>query len=144
VDGLHQRAGSRDVVELHGTILRARCFDRGHAAEMWPDAGPGGPLPRCAECGSRMRPDVVWFGESLPAAALQQACTAAADCEVLFSIGTSSVVYPAAGIAEIALESGATVVEINPEDTPLSSMAHFQLRGPCGDVLKELARQLSD
>jgi NAD-dependent deacetylase len=126
VDGLHARAGSRNLVELHGNIRRSVCFDRHHPAESWPPTDD--PPPLCPQCGSLLRPDVVWFGEALPQEALKHALAAAAQCDLFLSIGTSTTVYPAAELPFIAGSNGATVVEINPEPTPLSRHADFVLR----------------
>ncbi len=142
VDELHQRAGSSLVLELHGSLLRARCLDGGHVAAAWPPTSPGAGPPGCAWCNSPLRPDVVWFGEGLPAGPLHQAMQAARHCDVLLSIGTSSVVYPAASLAELAVRGGATVIEINPDQTPLSNAAHFALRGSASDILASLVEQL--
>ncbi len=135
VDGLHQRAGSRSVIELHGNITRSIC-----SAERTP-IDPGltelAPPP-CPQCGASLRPDVVWFGEALPAAAILDATESARSCDVFFSIGTSSLVQPAASLPEAATRSGAIMVEINPEKTPLSSRADYVLRGPAGEVLPAL------
>ncbi len=134
VDGLHQTAGSRAVVELHGNIGRTRCSDEGVIIEEYGDGRP----PRCPRCGAFLRPDVVWFGEMLPVEVLEEASEAARACDAFLSIGTSSLVYPAAGLPYEALENGATVVEINPTQTPLTPHVHFALRGPAGEVLPEL------
>jgi NAD-dependent deacetylase len=134
VDGLHQTAGSRAVIELHGNIGRTRCSEEGVIVEEYGDGRP----PRCPRCGAFLRPDVVWFGEMLPAGALEEASEAARGCDLFLSIGTSSLVYPAAGLPYEALESGATIVEINPGETPLTPRAHFALRGRAGEVLPEL------
>jgi NAD-dependent deacetylase len=142
VDGLHQNAGSPDVVELHGSLLRAKCFDRNHLADSWPDDSLEQP-PRCAICQSLMRPDVVWFNEQLPDNAIETAFDVARTCDVFLSIGTSSVVHPAAALATIAADRGATVVEINPNQTPLTARATFALHGPSGEILPELASALS-
>lgn len=142
VDRLHQRAGSHAVVELHGNIMRARCFDNAHPVGDWPEPADNR-VPVCPHCPSLLRPDVVWFGETLPRVALQQAEQAARDCDVLFSIGTSAVVYPAAALAGIALRQGATVVEINPEPTPLTARARFVLSGPAGVILPQLVARLA-
>ena len=138
VDGLHQRAGSRDVVELHGNILRSRCSREGVIVE--PEDSDDSVPPRCPRCGALLRPDVVWFGEMLPAGALEVASEAARGCEVFFSIGTSSLVYPAAALPYGALENSATVVEINPRQTPLTGQADHVLRGRAGELLPELLR----
>lgn len=136
VDGLHQRAGSVDVIEYHGNILRDRCLAEQIVAERSRDAG--GELPRCASCGGLLRPDVVWFGEMIPAVAMRLADAAAADCDVFMSVGTSSLVYPAAGLAEIALSRGVAVIEINPNPTELTTHADPVLAGPAGAILPAL------
>jgi NAD-dependent deacetylase len=136
VDGLHQRAGSRDVIELHGNILRNKCFAEDVVVERWAD--DGAVPPRCPRCGAPLRPDVVWFGESLPAAALAAAEQAAAESSVFLSIGTSALVYPAAQLPRSALEAGRTVVEINRDPTPLTPSATFSLRGRSGEILPAL------
>lgn len=127
VDGLHQRAGSVDVVEFHGRIDRDRCFACGRipAAPVDSDKRP----PPCPSCDGLLRPDVVWFGESIPATALQTAIDAATHCELFLSVGTSSLVHPAAGLAQAAADHGALVVEINTNPTPLTSRADFPLQG---------------
>jgi NAD-dependent deacetylase len=136
VDGLHQRAGSTGVIEYHGNILRDRCTVEQVIAERSRDAG--GDLPRCAACGGLLRPDVVWFGEMIPRDAMLLADAAAHDCDVFLSIGTSSLVYPAAGLAEAALRRGIPVIEVNPNATDLSALADVVLRGPAGSILPAL------
>jgi NAD-dependent deacetylase len=136
VDGLHRRAGSRRVLELHGNLFATKCFGYGKAVEQWEDSGEV--PPRCPSCSGRLRPDVVWFGESLPLPILREAETAALQCQVFLSIGTSTVVYPAAELPFTALRGGAMVVEINPQSTPLSAQADFVLQGKSGDVLPAL------
>jgi NAD-dependent deacetylase len=134
IDGLHQAAGSREVIELHGSIWRARCVRCGALAnlrELRTDNG----VPACFDCGNAMRPDVVLFGEMLPAGAFEQAAARAAVCELCFVVGTSAVVYPAAAIPEIARAAGAYVVEVNPERTPLSDLSDEVLTGNAGDIL---------
>ena len=137
VDGLHQRAGSRRVVELHGNITRVKCSRDGTPVEHWDEPADELP-PRCPECGAFLRPDVVWFEEMLPAAALAAAEEAARICDVLLVAGTSAEVYPAAELPARAQRHGAIVVEINPNPTPLSAMADHALRGPAGVVLPAL------
>jgi NAD-dependent deacetylase len=137
VDGLHQRAGSRNVIELHGNITRVKCFREGTLVSDWP-AEPT--PPRCPRCGDYLRPDVVWFNEALPEGAFEKAEKAARECDIFFSIGTSSVVYPAAMLPEIAMQTRALVVEINPDETPLTREAAFSLRGKSGVILPELMR----
>jgi NAD-dependent deacetylase len=134
VDGLHQAAGSRNVLELHGNIWRVRCTGCGKVAEDRRVPLPGIP-PRCPECGALLRPDVVWFGESLPEEALETAWAAAAHCRLMLVIGTSAVVQPAASLPLVALRNGAQLVEVNPAETPLSAYAHQVLRGPAAEVL---------
>ena len=140
VDGLHQRAGSRSLIELHGSLWRTKCFSEDRLVETWPpsDETP----PRCPRCGGLLRPDVVWFGEALPAAALDAAVDAAGACDVFLSIGTSGLVQPAASLPLLALEHGAVVAEINPDATPLSARMTYALRGPAGTILPEIVRGL--
>ena len=140
VDGLHQRAGSTGVIEYHGNILRDRCTVEQVVVERSRLAS--GSLPRCAACGGLLRPDVVWFGEMIPRTALLAADAAAEDCDLFLSIGTSSLVYPAAGLAETALRRGATVIEVNPNPTDLSERATLCLRGPSGRLLPDLLAAL--
>jgi len=140
VDGLHDRAGSRKVIELHGNITRTKCFDDGRIVSVWADTGEV--PPKCPECGGRLRPDVVWFEEALPEKEMTSATQASLTCEVFLSVGTSTVVYPAAGLPVEALRNGATVVEINPQPTPLTERAHFVIAGAAGVVLPELLVEL--
>jgi NAD-dependent deacetylase len=137
VDGLHARAGSRALVEIHGNIARVKCSRCAREAAC--DDAPGGATPpRCAHCGAFLRPDVVWFEEFLPAAALAAAEGAARACDLLLVVGTSAEVYPAAGLPDAARAAGACVVEVNPEATPLSARADYLLRGRAGAVLPAL------
>jgi NAD-dependent deacetylase len=136
VDGLHQRAGSRRVIELHGNITRTKCFEEDTWVETWSEEGEV--PPRCPRCGGLLRPDVVWFGEMLPVQAIREAELASENCDIFFSIGTSTAVYPAAGLPFTALRAGALVVEINPGETALTNRASFVLRGPSGRVLPAL------
>jgi NAD-dependent deacetylase len=139
VDGYHRRAGSRNVYELHGNIMKSRCSRCNRECEAgeetWRDA-----LPYCA-CGALYRPGVVWFGETLPATALQQAFAAAENAEIFISIGTSAVVYPAAALPQIAAEHNAYVVEINPEKTPLTPRVDEFLTGKAGEILPALVNR---
>lgn len=138
VDGLHQRAGSAGVIELHGNLTRYICFDRRHPVSAWEemDEVP----PRCPLCGSRLRPDVVWFGESLPAEALRQAATAARSCDLFLSVGTSALVQPAASLPLEARQQGAMVVEVNPKETLLTPYVSVYVAGRAGEVLPALLR----
>lgn len=136
VDGLHQRAGSVRVVELHGNLQRVKCSRCGQQASAWEAASPK--VPQCLRCGGLLRPDVVWFGESLPPHALAAAIQASQTCQVFFSIGTSGLVQPAASLAYAARERGAVVVEINLEPTPLTGQVDFFLQGKSGEILPAL------
>jgi NAD-dependent deacetylase len=138
VDGLHQRAGSQNVLELHGNIFRSKCFREGAIVEIGQDASES--PPRCPHCGAPVRPDVVWFGEMLPAEAMEAAWQAAQACDIFFSIGTSGIVQPAASLPYLALENRLPVIEINPEHTPLTSRATYHLKGPAGIVLPALVK----
>ena len=150
VDGLHSTAGSRDVIELHGSLRAFRCSAQAHPvplatiARLAEDAD-GGPVqpPECPNCGSYVRPGVVWFGEVLPADALERAADVAGRCDILLVVGTSSVVYPAAQIPHHARASGATVIEINPTRTPLSAVAHHQVPMTARQALPEIARLIT-
>ncbi len=138
VDGLHRMAGSKNIYELHGNIQRVRCSECGAFAETWDEGGES--VLRCAVCGGLLRPDVVWFGESLPRSALEAAVEAARTCDVFLSIGTSGVVQPAASLPFAARNKGAVVVEINLEATPLTEKADFFFQGKSGEVLPELVK----
>ena len=134
VDGLHQLAGSRHVLELHGNIWRTRCLGCDRVSEDHRVPLPEIP-PHCPKCGGPLRPDVVWFGESLPSQVLEAAWAAAARCRLMLVIGTSAVVHPAASLPLVALRNGARLIEINPAETPLSTHAHEILRGPAAELL---------
>jgi NAD-dependent deacetylase len=137
VDGLHQRAGSKQMVELHGNIHRFRCFENNCDGDNF-DLENG----LCRSCGGHLRPDVVWFGEMLPLPAIESAVEAAENCDIFFSIGTSSLVYPAADLWRRAKDNGAVVIEINKDPTPLSSLAEYSFLGNAGEVLPALVRQI--
>jgi NAD-dependent deacetylase len=137
VDGLHMRAGSKRLIELHGNIHRFRCFENNCASDDF-DVAHG----RCRSCGGNLRPDVVWFGEMLPAEALKSAVAAAEMCHVFFSIGTSSVVYPAADLWRRAKDCGAIVIEINKDPTSLTPLADYSFLGKAGEVLPALVQHI--
>jgi NAD-dependent deacetylase len=134
IDGLHTKAGSRDVLELHGNIWRGRCTRcgaRADVAETPLDEIP----PRCPRCGAALRPDVVLFGEYLPAGVFERAVEAAARAEVCFVVGTSAVVYPAAELQAIAARRGALVIEVNPEPCGVFEVS---LAGKAGEILPRI------
>lgn len=137
VDGLHRLAGSQRVLELHGDIWRMRCtregtrlVDRTHPLAEIP--------PRCVDCGALLRPDVVWFGETLPEDVLQAAFAVSAACDVMLVVGTSAVIQPAATLPLIAKQNGAVLVEINPQPTPLTDYADLSLRQSAAQALPKL------
>lgn len=138
VDGLHQRAGSTGVIELHGNLSRTKCSLEGRIIESWPPTNER--PPRCPACGALLRPDVVWFGEMLPSGALAAAVDAATHCDLFFSIGTSGVVEPAASLPRIAAQHGAVVAYLNLDVTPHASSMRYQINGPAGQVLPTLVR----
>ncbi|HLL99248.1 MAG TPA: NAD-dependent deacylase [Rubrobacteraceae bacterium] len=140
VDGLHKRAGSQEVIELHGNILRSKCSREGVIAE--PEELDENIPPRCPQCGANLRPDVVWFGEMLPPGTLDAASEAARACDLFLSVGTSSLVYPAAALPYEALENGATLVEINPSETPLTQYATFALQSRASEALPNFMREV--
>ncbi len=138
VDGMHQRAGNTNVIELHGNLNRNKRFDDHVIVETWDDTGDI--PPRCPQTGSLLRPDVVWFGEMLPEEALDRATTIARNCDVFFSIGTSGLVQPAASLPYMAMQAGAMLVVIN-LDTPLySSPQTYYLKGASGIILPALVQ----
>ena len=137
VDGLHPRAGSKRIVELHGNIHRVRCFENNCPSDNF-DTKTG----RCRSCGGYLRPDVVWFGEMLPMEAIEAAIHASEKCDVFFSIGTSSVVYPAADLWRSAKNNDAIVIEINKDPTPLTPLADHSFQGKAGEILPDLVRQI--
>lgn len=142
IDGLHHAAGSTDVIELHGNLWRDKCAKENVIIIQSDARVVEDGLLACPRCGAYLRPDVVWFGESLPRAALDRAFQEVMQCDVLFAIGTSAVVEPAASLPRLARQAGAWIVEINPEETPLSSLADVVLRGKSGKVLPALLQQL--
>jgi NAD-dependent deacetylase len=138
VDGLHQRAGSSHVVELHGTMHSFRCMSGRHRGYRREDlAGQTARPPRCPD-GELIRPDVVWFGEGLPAGALEEGEQLAAHCDVMLVVGTSGVVWPAARVPITAREAGATVIDVNPDRDELARIADVHLRGGGAEMLPAL------
>lgn len=145
VDGLHTRAGSERIIELHGTLTRSYCIDCAReASEPELASIQDGQSAHCPACSGLLRPDVVWFGELLPDGAMETAAEAAAQCDVFLSIGTSAVVYPAAGLPLIAMQEGAYVAEINPTPSDLAVRLHEQVPGRAGAVLPALVARMQD
>jgi NAD-dependent deacetylase len=138
VDGLHQRAGSRDVLEVHGNLLRSRCLEDCGVTIAAPVDLPSGEPPRCPRCGSWLRPDVVWFGEMLDPDLLGEAERRCRSAEVVLVVGTSGMVYPAAGLPLQARRAGARVVIVNPQPSELDGDADIVVRGTAAAVLPAL------
>jgi len=134
IDGLHQLAGASSVIELHGSLWRVRCDAEGtiHDDRSAPIAAR-----RCG-CGAYLRPDIVWFGDALDPANMRRAIAALAGCDLLVSVGTSGVVYPAADLPRRAMKGGAVTVEINLEDTPVSDLYQHRLRGKASEMLASM------
>ncbi len=137
VDGLHSRAGSTRVLELHGDLFQARCVAEGTVR----DFQAADDLPPHCSCGALLRPHIVWFGESLDARVVEKAVTAVEECQVLLVVGTSALVTPAAVLPVMARRSGAEVIEVNPETTAASELAVVAIRGPAARVLPLLVEQ---
>jgi NAD-dependent deacetylase len=148
VDDLHERAGSRSLLHLHGTLASPRCErceTPYHHPQGIPDLPPGGMRidpPRCSGCGARVRPGVVWFGESLPQREWTQAVQAASHCDVFISVGTSSLVQPAASLVECARRRGGLAVQVNPNLTRAEASFNGVLQGPAGVILPRLVRDV--
>jgi NAD-dependent deacetylase len=142
IDGLHQRAGSRSLVELHGNLRRIRCSRGCGVIDEWEELPEV--VPTCPHCSALLRPDVVWFGENLPEDGLNAAIQAANTCQAFFSVGTSGLVQPAASLAFWAKKRGAVLVEINYEPTPLSEYVDYAFHGKSGEILPDLVQVLAD
>ncbi len=136
VDGLHNRAGNKNIIELHGNLWRVKCMAEGKKFEFM-DVPLKEIPPKCA-CGALIRPDVVWFGEQLPRDAMEGAFSAAQDCEVMIVVGTSGIVQPAASLPIIAKQSGAKLLEVNLDSTPFSALADCSIQGKAGEMLPKL------
>ena len=143
VDGLHAKAGSQNVVELHGNIWKLRCTREGTVEEVRDNPLPHIP-PVCPNCGSLFRPHIVWFGESLDPIVLDRAYDLSQSCQVMFVIGTSAVVHPAASLPYAAARAGAKIIEVNLEPTSLTPQADFFFPGKAGEILPVLDRQLRE
>ncbi len=135
VDRLHHRAGSANVLELHGNISHSRCLQCGHLSLLEKDFSYP---PLCKVCGGRTRPNVVWFGETLPISVFQKSIQAFESCDLALIIGTSAVVEPAASLARLAKNKGAKVIEINPQTTSLSHLSDLSIRAGAAKGLQEL------
>ena len=142
VDNLHSLAGSNKLIELHGNIMRNKCIECGKPFEGDFNLKEG--IPKCTTCGGMIRPDVVWFGENLPEDQIMAAQELAMRCEVFFSIGTSSIVEPAASLPYMAKGNGAYLVEINIEETPLTGSANEFIQGTADKILPELIVKVQD
>lgn len=147
VDDLHERGGSTDVLHLHGELNALRCFDCGTAYTE--PVEPGGepleriPPPTCAECGGNVRPGVVWFGEMLPPGVFDDAVALIEQADLVLVIGTSGMVYPAAGLPGVARGAGVPVVEINPDETDVSDLCDIRWRDTTARALPALLRELA-
>jgi len=138
VDGLHQRAGSMDVIELHGNILENYCINcnQRFSQEEFDEIYRHNPnhIPHCY-CGGLIRPNVVWFGEALPEESIEKAYDSAITCDVFISVGTSAQVVPASNLPRIAKQNGAYLIEINTANTAISDIVDLRLEGPSGTIL---------
>ncbi|MBI5303133.1 MAG: NAD-dependent deacylase [Chloroflexi bacterium] len=143
IDGLHQRAGSREVIELHGNLERDKCARENIVVDRAQARARDG-MFACPRCGAYLRPDVVWFGETLPQESLDRAFRAAMQCDAFLAVGTSALVEPAASLPRVAKQAGAFVVEINPDETPLSPLADAVVRAKSGDALPALLAALRE
>jgi NAD-dependent deacetylase len=150
VDDLHKRAGSQDVLHLHGTLSAAKCFACHRPAELTqdrevkPEVGALFEPPRCRRCGGKLRPALVWYGEDLPLHVWKLAVASVKCCDVLISIGTSGIVTPAADIPRLALSHGATVIHVNTEDVSRGAENELILIGKATEVLTKLCALLPD
>ncbi len=136
VDGLHRKAGCKNVIEIHGNLWRVRCIREGKTFYL--EEVPLHEIPPHCSCGALVRPDVVWFGESLDPTLIRKSQKALTTCDLLFVIGTSGIVQPVASFPSIAKQSGAFIIEINLEPTPISAIANISLRGKSGEILPAL------
>ena len=144
VDDLHEQAGSSDVLHLHGSLFNFRCAACAAPHQLRAEERRADSPPACGLCGDLVRPDVVWFGESLPWDAVEEAAAAAHGCDVMLVVGTSGLVYPASQLPLVARQAGATVIDVNPEPGPISSIADIFLQGKSGEVLPTLAQAVRE
>jgi len=145
IDGLHQKAGSKNIVEIHGNIMHNYCIDckKEYSTTEFDSIYEhnANHIPKC-NCGGLIRPDVVWFGEQLPKNELEKAFQLAEEADLFFSIGTSAQVRPAADIPILALQNGAFLIEINPVKTGLTSYTHLNIQGKSGEILPKLLKEI--
>lgn len=141
VDGLHKIAGSQNILELHGNIYRNKCVKCNRLHNESLDIDPND-IPTCESCGGKLRPDVVWFGEMLDRMVIETAFRVSEQSELFFSVGTSAIIHPAASLPMTAKQMGATLVEVNPEETPLSYMADYSIRAKSGEYMPELIEKI--
>ncbi len=150
VDDLHQQAGSKDIVALHGALMQNKCFADCQGdptiidVAALPDFDPANGPPRCSHCGAWVRPDVVWFGESLPEANLQRAATLAEQADVFLVVGTSGIVQPAASLPYQAKRRGATIIEVNPAPSGITAITDMWLEGPSGEILPQVVQVIRE
>lgn len=142
IDNLHQKAGSIEVCELHGNIFEHKCLEGGYLINTLPQTGES--PPKCLKCGAHIRPNVVWFGESLPEKQLSFAYKKSASCDVMIVVGTSGMVQPAASLPFVARQAGAKIIEVNPNKSGITEIADVFLQGKSGEILPELVEQLNE
>lgn len=141
VDGLHQKAGNKEVIELHGNIWRIKCTYCDYKAYDYTVPLKEIP-PKCPKCGELLRPDVVWFGEPLPEDAIMESFYLSESCDIMIVVGTSGIVYPAAYLPFIAKDKGAKVIEINPKETPISSVTDLKIKKTASEGMEEIYRYI--
>jgi len=141
VDGLHQLAKTQNILELHGNIYRNKCVDCNGFYNQALDIDPDN-IPVCSDCGGKIRPDIVWFGEMLDPKVIDSAFISSERAEVFFSVGTSALVHPAASLPPTAKRCGATLIEINLEPTPITYIADFHVPVKSGEFLPELVKEI--
>ncbi|MEO4015307.1 SIR2 family NAD-dependent protein deacylase [Pseudomonas rossensis] len=150
IDDLHERAGSSNVIHLHGSLAMPKCFACHRPAVVFPDQsavpeeGARIEPPRCLRCNGRMRPAVVWYGEDLPSQSWKAAVLLVKDCDLLISVGTSGIVMPAAGLPDLALDSGASVIHVNKADVAMGEQKELMLIGAAAEVLPMLLEKISE
>lgn len=142
IDDLHRRAGSRELIELHGNMFRYKCLEANHPVDLETLPDSAEIPPRCPTCGSLVRPDVVWFGEHLPEGAFERALDEVRRCDVMLVVGTSGVVQPAAMLPYEAVQHGTTVVEVNPRPSGITPLADIFLQAPAGKMLPRIVEEV--